>query len=68
MMDKECEVPSEDKVDCGYYGIKQNECAAHGCCWRPSKHPNDPWCFSNKKGKIYTFNHFIRALVFVFYW
>ena len=53
-MNEKCLVPSEDKIDCGHYGIKQNECVERGCCWRPSKRPNDPWCFTTKAGMMFS--------------
>eukprot|EP00698_Gefionella_okellyi_P013605 TRINITY_DN3736_c0_g1_i1.p1 TRINITY_DN3736_c0_g1~~TRINITY_DN3736_c0_g1_i1.p1 ORF type:complete len:789 (-),score=169.87 TRINITY_DN3736_c0_g1_i1:1170-3536(-) len=30
------------KVDCGYSGISQSECASRGCCWDSSR--PDIWC------------------------
>ena len=52
MVTDECSIPYEEKEDCGHYGIKKEECLEQGCCWVPSKRPNDPWCFSAKPGAI----------------
>jgi len=44
-----CEVPPENLVDCGVYGIQEKECSDIGCCWRGGQ-PNSlpPWCFYPK--------------------
>lgn len=34
-----------NKVECGYFGIKQNECEAKDCCWYESNVSGEPWCF-----------------------
>ena len=45
----QCNVPNNDKVDCGYFGIQQPECEASGCCWVPVSKDGEakdtPWCF-----------------------
>ena len=55
MVTDQCAIPYEEKEDCGHYGIEKEECLERGCCWVPSKRPNDPWCFSAKPG-VFRFN------------
>ena len=57
MVTDQCAIPYEEKEDCGHYGIEKEECLERGCCWVPSKRPNDPWCFSAKPG-VFRFNQF----------
>jgi len=38
-------VEDNDKVDCGYLGISQTECANAGCCWKESNASDVPYCF-----------------------
>ena len=34
------------KVDCGFFGVNEQQCLGKGCCWVPAKAgTNDPWCF-----------------------
>ena len=51
-----CKVKDADKKDCGYYGIKKDECESKGCCWHPFPDPNPkrkPWCYySNGDEKV----------------
>ncbi|ORX93495.1 hypothetical protein K493DRAFT_148432, partial [Basidiobolus meristosporus CBS 931.73] len=37
------------RQDCGYVGIKQNECIARNCCWNPSQESGVNWCFYKKQ-------------------
>ena len=38
--------PAEERTDCGFNGIGQNECVGvRGCCWDSSPHPAGPQCF-----------------------
>lgn len=38
--------PAEERADCGFNGIGQNECVGvRGCCWDSSSHPAGPQCF-----------------------
>lgn len=56
-----CTLSDDQKADCGYMGINQQQCEAKSCCWKPT---NDlkgvPWCFypsgSNPCENI-TFDH-----------
>ena len=34
-----------DKVDCGYFGITQEQCEGNGCCWKESNIDGVPFCF-----------------------
>jgi glucoamylase len=38
------------KVDCGYYGINQNQCESKGCCWVPNVPSTEPWCYNPASG------------------
>lgn len=44
-----CTISDDQKHDCGYIGINQQQCEAKNCCWKPAgveQTPNDvPWCF-----------------------
>jgi len=48
----DCEVPSSDRVDCGYSGTDEQGCVAKKCCWGPVQSnfssPLVPWCFYPK--------------------
>jgi len=41
----ECNVADSDKVDCGYFGINQEQCEGNGCCWKESNIAGVPYCF-----------------------
>merc|ERR1712038_221995 len=44
----ECPVLDEDKIDCGYPGITQDQCEARDCCYAPADTSEPtPWCFKN---------------------
>ncbi len=49
-----CAVDEFEREDCGFYGIKSDECREAGCCWKPnpaeSNTQNVPWCFFSKNG------------------
>jgi len=47
--DGTCEVNPNERNDCGYYGINQNQCESKGCCWSPTDVQNAPWCFFKKE-------------------
>ena len=40
-------VGDAERVDCGYYGINEQECESTGCCWGEiDNNPNNyPWCY-----------------------
>ena len=40
-----CSLSDNQKRDCGYMGINQQQCEAMGCCWSASQTPNTPWCY-----------------------
>jgi hypothetical protein len=31
-----CEMSLDERVDCGYCGINQQQCEGKGCCWMPT--------------------------------
>lgn len=45
-----CDMPYDERADCGYAGITEDECVnQRHCCWEESPQPNPegyPWCFS----------------------
>eukprot|EP00833_Pecoramyces_ruminatium_P004334 jgi/Orpsp1_1/1178366/evm.model.c7180000065006.1 len=45
-----CSVEPSLRKDCGYYGIKEDECVNIGCCWGPSSVSGAPWCFHTASG------------------
>ena len=38
----------DDRLDCGYYGISDQECVSKGCCWDETQIEGVPWCFYKK--------------------
>ena len=30
------DLPGPNRIDCGFYGITQDQCLAKGCCWAPT--------------------------------
>ena len=46
--DDKCSVTDDEREDCGYHGVTPNQCKEMGCCWKPAKRPNKPWCFHSK--------------------
>ena len=42
---KECVIEDAERLDCGYYGISDQECYSRDCCWTESKIPGVPWCY-----------------------
>lgn len=47
---RKCAVLFDERRDCGYVGINENECHSRGCCWNPppnsySSSSSIPWCF-----------------------
>ncbi|RMX49673.1 hypothetical protein pdam_00002998 [Pocillopora damicornis] len=47
-----CDVESEDRNDCGWYGIDEATCEARGCCYDDTK-PKAKWCFYPTDNKCY---------------
>jgi len=40
-----CGAPSGERVECGFVGIKEDECLSKGCCWNPlQENSAEPWC------------------------
>lgn len=46
LLSQSCTLSDDQKADCGFMGINQQQCEAKSCCWKPA---NDlkgvPWCF-----------------------
>mmetsp|Transcript_68794 Transcript_68794/g.128362 ORF Transcript_68794/g.128362 Transcript_68794/m.128362 type:complete len:301 (-) Transcript_68794:56-958(-) len=44
-----CEdMPYEQRVDCGFWGVTEATCLERGCCWATDPDPNPnhiPWCY-----------------------
>ena len=38
--------PDEERIECGFYKITQEECEERECCWSPLEEGSEaPWCF-----------------------
>ena len=48
--DGKCLVGFDDRINCGWGGIKDWECQSKGCCFDQSV-PNTLWCFYPAAGK-----------------
>ena len=52
-----CDVSDENRFDCTPGGMSQEECLAHGCCWREAvilmRTINIPYCFFPSNYYIY---------------
>lgn len=45
-----CDIPIDDRIDCGSIGTTQSMCEESGCCWNPpmyydGKSSSIPWCY-----------------------
>eukprot|EP00833_Pecoramyces_ruminatium_P008702 jgi/Orpsp1_1/1182734/evm.model.c7180000082490.1 len=40
-----CSVEPSVRIECGFYGIQEDECNNRGCCWKPSNVSGTPWCY-----------------------
>jgi hypothetical protein len=47
---EECSAARSNKIDCGDYQTKQDECLSRGCCWEEV--PGSPYCFKKKKMSV----------------
>jgi hypothetical protein len=36
-------------MECGWYGIRKEQCLAKSCCWQPDSDPAAPWCFQRAR-------------------
>ena len=36
----------EERVECGWYGIRKEQCMAKDCCWQPGSQHGVPWCYT----------------------
>ena len=53
---------SNDRKECGYYGIKDHECHTRGCCWSPlPRGQKGPWCYESPS-KCLVSKNFSRIL------
>jgi hypothetical protein len=34
---QQCDMPTDERADCGYMGINQQQCEAKSCCWKPAR-------------------------------
>ncbi len=41
----ECMQENAERVECGWYGIRKEQCLSTGCCWQPSNNGDTPWCY-----------------------
>ena len=46
---EECNAITRNKIDCGNYYTKENECLEKGCCWK--EEPGSPYCYY-KENKV----------------
>ena len=44
----ECYQSPASREDCGWFGIKKEQCESKGCCWDESVQ-DVPWCFYGSK-------------------
>ena len=48
-----CGLDREKRVECGYKGIKKDECESRDCCYKIDDYESDvPWCFQGYKDEI----------------
>ena len=36
---------TNDRVECGYFGINKVDCDSRGCCYSPTTAGGQPWCY-----------------------
>jgi hypothetical protein len=53
LVTEQCRVSYEDKVDCGFAGITEDQCEERNCCFDPTNKPLG--CFSKADGEFLTF-------------
>ena len=47
---------TNDRVECGYFGINEAQCEYRGCCWSPTTASGQPWCYY-EKGNVLLKSH-----------
>jgi len=47
---------TNDRVECGYFGINEAQCEYRGCCWSPTTASGQPWCYY-ERGNILLKSH-----------
>ncbi len=45
-----CNIPPNERQDCGFVGLDQKKCEEKGCCFLKNNH-GSPWCFNGTKVK-----------------
>jgi len=45
VVEEQCTVPDEERFDCGFKGMKADECRARGCCYATAEKTGAPYCF-----------------------
>ena len=45
---KECNMDPGERGDCGFYGMKEDDCYKRECCWGKSSTEGVPWCYHSK--------------------
>ena len=43
-----CNIPPNERQDCGFVGLDQKKCEEKGCCFLKNNH-GSPWCFNGTK-------------------
>uniref|UniRef100_A0A7S4LNP1 glucan 1,4-alpha-glucosidase n=1 Tax=Oxyrrhis marina TaxID=2969 RepID=A0A7S4LNP1_OXYMA len=42
----QCDVAEEQRSDCGFVGVTQDQCESKGCCWKEAGQGSSvPWCY-----------------------
>ena len=54
-------ISSQDKIDCGYYGIRKEQCLANDCCWQPTNEDGIPWCYHETRNMTPYIIHLVYA-------
>ena len=53
-----CEIPSDDKLKCGDYGISRDQCLSLDCCWYTREFEGAvPYCYCRPKYSL-ILNHY----------
>lgn len=44
---------TDERIECGWYGIRKEQCLAKQCCWQPSNENGAPWCYQQRRVPVY---------------